>query len=176
MTEYIDVLISNEDLHKRIKEVAEEINRDYAGKEIVLIGALKGAVMFMVDLSKELTCDVKFDFIDVSSYHGSTESSGNVVLNKDIEHDITDAHVLLVEDIVDTGHSLVAIRNTLEKKNPASLKVCALLNKQERREVENLVVDYLGFEIPNKFVVGYGLDYDQRLRNLDYIGIMRFKD
>ncbi len=175
MAEFIDVLISTEELHKRIKEVAQEINNDYANKQVTLVGTLKGAVMFMVDLSKELTCDVKFDFIDVSSYHGGTETSGKVVVNKDLEHDIEDCHVIVIEDIVDTGHSLKTILDMLKDKNPASLKVCSLLNKPERREVEGIEIDYLGFTIENKFVVGYGLDYDQRLRNLDYVGVMRFE-
>ncbi len=175
MAEFIDVLISTEDLHKRIKEVAAEINKDYAGKEVTLVGTLKGAVMFMVDLSKELTCDVKFDFLDVSSYHGGTETTGSVVVNKDLEHDIKGCNAIVVEDIVDTGHSLKTILDLLKIKEPASLKVCSLLNKPERREVEGLEIDYLGFTIENKFVVGYGLDYDQKLRNLDYVGVMRFE-
>ncbi|MFV0519106.1 MAG: hypoxanthine phosphoribosyltransferase [Lachnospirales bacterium] len=175
MAEYIDVLIDRVELQKRIKEVAEEINKDFSGQEIILVGALKGAVMFMVDLAKSITVDCKFDFIDVSSYHGSTTSSGVVKINKDVENDLTNCNVILIEDIVDTGHSMTAIIKTLKTKNPKVLKTCVLLDKPERREVEDINVDYLGFTIPNEFVVGYGLDYDQKLRNLDYVGVMRFE-
>ncbi len=175
VAEFIDVLISREDLQKRIKEVAMEINRDFEGQEIVLVGALKGAVMFMVDLAKSITVDCKFDFIDVSSYHGGTTSTGSVKINKDVENDLTGLNVVLVEDIVDTGHSMTAILSILRSKGPKTLKVCSLLDKPDRREVTGITVDYLGFTIPNKFVVGYGLDYDQKLRNLDYIGVMRFE-
>lgn len=176
--EIVDTLITSENLHKRIEEVAQQINKDYAEKgitEITLIGVLKGAVLFMVDLSKHLNMDVKYDFIDVSSYEGGTDSTGTVTVNKDLEHDIEGKHVIIVEDIIDTGRSLKVVEDIIKAKNPASYEICALLDKPERRVIENVTGKYIGFTIDNVFVIGYGLDYDQRYRNLNFVGTMRFE-
>lgn len=173
MAEYVDMLIIEKDITDRLDALAAEIKNDYAGKTITMVCALKGGVIFMTDLARRLDANVEMDFLRVSSY-GGTESTGSVQLDMAISIDIQDRHVLLVEDIVDTGHTLVFLRNYLESMNPASLKICALLDKPERRIDHNARYDYLGFTIPDKFVVGYGLDYDQRYRNLPYIGILRF--
>jgi len=169
----ISVLISESEIQNRVSELAETIKKDYEGKELILICILKGSLIFMVDLAKKLdTKTTEFDFLEVSSYGDEEVSSGIVKINKDINSSITDRHVLIVEDIIDTGHTLAAIVEHLSRKKPASLKICTLLDKPERREATGIVVDYTGFSIPNKFVVGYGLDYKQKLRNLGYIGVV----
>jgi len=167
--EKVEVLISQSAVKKRIQELADTISKDYAGKEIVLICVLKGAVMFMVDLSKELKIPVAFDFMDVSSYGKDTKSSGIVKIVKDLNESIENKDVLLVEDIIDSGRTLSYLLKVLKERKPASLKLCTLLDKPDRRVVE-VKVDYIGFNIPDEFVVGYGLDYNQKYRNLPYIG------
>jgi len=176
MKEYVTTLISEEAVAKRIGELAEQISADYAGKSVTLICVLKGAVIFMVDLARLLKMPVEFDFMDISSYGSGTESSGNIKINKDLEHSLEGKHVLLVEDIIDSGRTLSHLIKHLQAQSPASLRLCALLDKPDRRVVDDVVVDYEGFVIPDKFVVGYGLDYDQRYRNLPFIGVVNFVD
>ena len=171
--ESVSVLLTAESIEKRVCELAAEIDRDYGGKVITLLGALKGAVVFMSDLARKLTSGVEFDFIKVSSYGDSTESSGDVALMKKPDMNIGGRHILLVEDIVDTGYTLEFLRKYILAQNPASFKVCSLLDKPDRRKVGGgPLFDYLGFAIPDKFVVGYGLDYAQRYRNLPYVGVL----
>lgn len=176
MNKRIEVLISSDDLQKRIKEIAEQINKDFAGEKITLVCVLKGGVMFFTDLAKYLTVDVEFEFLDVSSYGNEQTSSGIVKLNKDLDVPCTGKKVVVVEDIIDTGHSLVRIKDHLLSQQPEILKIAVLLDKPERREAKIEQPDYIGFEIPNKFVVGFGLDDGQLLRNLDYVGYVVFED
>lgn len=164
----IKVMYSMEELQKRIKELGEEISKDYEGKEIVIVSVLKGAIFYTVDLVKNITTDVIIDFMKVSSYEG-TESTGVITIKQDLGIDIEGKHVLIVEDIIDTGRTLRVLREELLKRKPASLKITTLMDKKERREVE-LDADYVGFTIPNKFVVGYGFDIDDRYRNIPYVG------
>lgn len=164
----IKVLINEKRLEKRIKEIAEKIEKDYEGKEIVFIGILKGSVMFMTELAKNIKSDVQFDFMDVSSYEG-TESTGTIKVNKDLRDSIEGKDVIIVEDIIDTGRTLTYLLDYLKKKNPKSIKIATMLSKPSRRVLE-LNVDYIGFSIEDKFVVGYGLDYDEKYRNLPFIG------
>ena len=163
-----EILISEEDIQKRVKELGEEITRDYKDKEILVVCVLKGACMFMSDLIKRIDCSVNIDFMAVSSYGATTKSTGVVKIIKDLDKSIEGKHVLIVEDIIDTGLTLHYLCDNLQSRNPASLKVCTLLDKPARREVE-MKSNYRGFEIPNKFIVGYGLDYNERYRNLPYI-------
>lgn len=166
----IKVLIDEEILNKRIKELAQEISKDYQNEEIVLVCILKGAVYFAVDLSKRITtCPVILDFMKASSYGNSTTTTGVVDLKIDLSTNIENKNVIIVEDIIDSGYTLNYLYDYLRAKNPKTLKICVLLDKKERREKE-IKVDYTGFEIENKFIVGYGLDYEDRYRNLPYIG------
>ena len=170
MEEKIKVLIDKQKLKNRIKEIAKEISVDYKNEEIVLVCILKGAVYFAVDLSKRITdLNVILDFMKVSSYGNLTETTGNVELKLDLNTNIEDKNVIVVEDIIDSGYTLNYLYDYLKSKNPKTLKICVLLDKKERRE-KNIDVDYTGFEIGNKFVVGYGLDYAERYRNLPYVG------
>lgn len=164
----IKVLINEKRLEKRIKEIAEKIEKDYEGKEIVFIGILKGSVMFMTELAKNIKSDVQFDFMDVSSYEG-TESTGTIKVNKDLRDSIEGKDVIIVEDIIDTGRTLTYLLDYLKKKNPKSIRIATMLSKPSRRVLE-LNVDYIGFSIEDKFVVGYGLDYDEKYRNVPFIG------
>jgi len=164
----INVLINKIKLEKRIEEIAKQIDKDYEGKEIVLIGILKGSVMFMAELAKNIKSNVELDFMDVSSYEG-TESTGNVKIKKDIRNSIEGKEVVIVEDIIDTGRTLTYVIEHLKQKNPNSIKIATMLSKPSRRVIE-LDVDYIGFTIEDKFVIGYGLDYDEKFRNLPYIG------
>ena len=173
MSEKIEVLIDEESLNKRIQEVADVINKDYEGKTLHLICVLKGGAMFMCELAKRLTIPVTFDFMSVSSYGAETKSSGVVKIIKDLDNSIEGRDVLIVEDIIDSGNTLAYLLDILEKRGPKSIKLCTLLDKPSRRE-KDVVVDYVCFEIEDKFVLGYGLDYDQRYRNLPYIGVMEF--
>ena len=166
--ENINVLINKARLEKRIEEMAKEIEKDYEGKEIVFLGILKGSVPFMWELSKRIKNNIIFEFIEVSSYKG-TESTGKITLHKDIKDSIEGKDVIIIEDIVDTGRTLNFLLELLKEKNPQSIKIATLLSKPSKRVIE-LNVDYIGFKIDDKFVVGYGLDYDQSLRNLPYIG------
>ncbi len=173
MKEKINVMITEEEISKRILEVADRINKDYEGRELTLICVLKGGVMFMCDLAKRLNLDVRLDFMSVSSYGAETKSSGVVKIIKDLDNSIEGRDVLIVEDIIDSGNTLAYLLDILEKRGPKSIKLCTLLDKPSRRE-KDVVVDYVCFEIEDKFVLGYGLDYDQRYRNLPYIGVMEF--
>ena len=175
MKERVEVLISKEDILKRVEELANQIMADYDGKELYMVCVLKGGIFFMVDLARKIKGDVLFDFMVVSSYGASTTSSGHIKIKKDLDGNIEGKHVLIVEDIIDSGNTLSQLRKFLLERNPASLKICTILDKPSRREVE-VPVDYIGYEIPDAFVVGYGLDYDQRYRNLDYIGVLNFDE
>ncbi len=167
------VLLSEAAIHQRIGELGAQIEAAYAPiGDLLLVGVLKGCTMFMMDLARAVDLPLALDFIAVSSYGSSTESSGVVRMLKDLDTDIAGRHVLIVEDIIDSGLTLAYLREQLLRRNPASLKICALLNKPDRREAD-VTVDYLGFDIPNAFVVGYGLDYAEKYRNLPYIGVLR---
>lgn len=167
------VLLDHERIATRVAELSAAIDRDLADvDDLLLIGVLKGSVMFMVDLARSLQRHVALDFIAISSYGQATKTSGVVRVLKDLDTDIGGRHVVIVEDIIDSGLTLAYLRESLQRRNPASLRVCALLNKPSRREAD-VVVDYVGFDIPNEFVVGYGLDYAERYRNLPYIGVLR---
>ena len=166
-----EVLIDAETLQARIRELGEEINGDYAGREVLLVGVLKGAVFFMADLMRNLNVPCEVDFMAISSYGAATDSSGVVRILKDLDINIRDRHVLVVEDIIDSGLTLSYLMRNLESREPASLEICALLTKPERREIE-VPVRWIGFEIPNKFVIGYGLDFAERYRNLPYVGVL----
>ncbi len=173
MSERISVLISEEEVITRIKEMAAKINETYAGKPLHLVCVLKGGAFFMCELAKYLTMPVSLDFMSVSSYGSATKSSGIVKIVKDLDEPIKDKDVLVVEDIVDSGRTLSYLMEMLRDREPASLHLCTLLDKPDRRVVD-VTVDYTGFQIPDAFVVGYGLDYDQRYRNLPYIGVVEF--
>ena len=171
MAEKIKVLISEEEVDARIKEMAEKISADYAGKTVHLIGILKGSVFFMCELAKRITIPVTLDFISVSSYGKGTQSSGVVKFNKDLDETIEGRDVIIVEDILDSGRTLSYVVDIMKRRNPASLEVITLLDKPDRRVVP-VTLAMTGFEIPDKFVVGYGLDYAQKYRNLPYIGVV----
>ena len=171
MADKIRVLLPEEDVNKRISEVAEQISKDYEGKEIHLICILKGSIFFTCELAKRITSPVEIDFMSVSSYGAGTSSSGVVKIGKDLDTTIEGKNVLVVEDIIDSGRTLSYLIQNLKTRNPKSLKLCTLLDKPDRR-VCDVKVDYVGFEIPDEFVVGYGLDYDQKYRNLPYIGVV----
>src|SRR5262245_8850225 len=167
------ILLTSEQIQTRIMELGEQIVRDYKPLgDLLLVGVLKGCVMFMVDLARAIPFPLALDFIATSSYGQSTESSGVVRLLKDLDTDIAGRHVLIVEDIIDSGLTLEYLRSQLLRRNPASLRICALLNKPERR-VGDVPVDYLGVDIPNELSVGNGLDYGDRYRNLPYIGVLK---
>jgi hypoxanthine phosphoribosyltransferase len=167
-----DVLVGPQDLQRRVGELAAEISADYEGRDLVLIGVLKGAVFFVADLMRELTVPCELDFMAVTSYGSSTDSSGVVRILKDLDSSIEGRDVLIVEDIIDSGLTLHYLMRNLRARNPRSLEVCALLTKPERRRVD-LPIRYVGFEIPNRFAIGYGLDFDQRYRNLGYVAALR---
>lgn len=167
----IDVLIDEEKIEKRITELANEIMKDYEGENIVLLGILRGSVIFMSELAKKIKNDMELEFIQIQSYEGE-ESTGKIKLTQDLTGEIEGKNVIIVEDIIDTGRSLSFLLEYLKKFNPKSLKICTLLSKPSRRLIE-IPVDYTGFTIGNEFVVGYGLDYNQKYRNLPYIGIWR---
>lgn len=166
----IKALLTREEVEKRIKELAKEIEKDYCGKDLLVIGLLKGSIMFMSDLIKEMDLPVMIDFMSVSSYSGTT-STGVINVLKDTDISVKDKDVLIVEDIIDTGLTLSHVKKLLEDRGAKSLKICTLLDKPSRRTIE-MKGDYVGFEIPDEFVVGYGLDYDQHHRNLPYVGIV----
>ena len=170
--EIAKVLITEAEAKKRIAELADQINRDYEGKEYTVVVTLRGAVMFFADLFRQLTGNVDCDFIAVSSYGATTSTTGEVKMSKDLSSPIKGKHIIIVEDIIDTGITLSYLQKMFSAREPASLKVCSFLDKPSRREVE-IEGDYIGFTIPNEFVVGYGLDYDEKYRNLPYIGVLR---
>ena len=169
MAENVRILLKEEEVDKRIAEVAAMINRDYAGKEVHLICILKGGVFFTCELAKRLTVPVSMDFMSVSSYGSGTESSGVVRIVKDLDESIAGKNVLIVADIIDSGRTLAYLIEILKQRNPESIHLCTLLDKPERRVKKQVKVDYTCFEIPDEFVVGFGLDYDQKYRNLPYI-------
>ena len=175
MAEHVRVLLTEEEVDARIKEIGQQISRDYAGKQVHLICVLRGGSFFMCELAKRITVPVSLDFMSVSSYGSDTKSSGVVKIVKDLDDSVKDKEVLVVEDIVDSGRTLSYLMEMLRDRGPSSLRLCTLLDKPERRVID-VKVDYTGFQIPDEFVVGYGLDYDQRYRNLPYIGIVEFDD
>jgi hypoxanthine phosphoribosyltransferase len=166
-----EILIDEETLRDRVAELGAEISVDYAGRDLMLIGVLKGAVFFMADLMRAIDVHCEVDFMAISSYGASTDSSGVVRILKDLDANIEGRNVLVVEDIIDSGLTLSYLMRNLRARNPATLEVCALLTKPERREIQ-VPVRYIGFEIPNRFVVGYGLDFAERYRNLRYVGVL----
>ena len=174
MTNNIEkVLLSEEQIQNRIREMGEELSREYAGKNPIFVGVLKGVVVFYADMVRRITVPCQFDFMWISSYSG-TESKGQMEVKRDISQDIQGRHVVILEDIFDTGNSLEFTYNHLLEKEPASLKICTLLDKPERRRPGvTIKPDYTGFVIPNEFVVGYGLDFNERYRNLPYVGVLK---
>jgi hypoxanthine phosphoribosyltransferase len=170
-----EVLIAEEELRKRVKELAKQIEKDYQGKDLVAVGILKGALLFLADLVKAVNLPLTYDFMDVSSYGANTESTGEVRILKDLSMKIEGKDVLIVEDIIDTGYTLSYLLENLKTRKPASVKICCLLDKTSRRKV-SVPVDYVGFEIPDAFAVGYGLDYAERYRNLPYIGVLELSE
>ena len=166
-----EILVQADDLQRRVRELGEEITRDYDGKELLLVCVLKGAVFFLSDLMRHITVPCEVDFMAVASYGSSTDSSGVVRILKDLDVALEGRHVLIVEDIIDSGLTLQYLLRSLGARNPQSIEVCALLTKPERRKVE-LEPRYVGFEIPNCFVVGYGLDHGERYRNLPYVAVL----
>jgi hypoxanthine phosphoribosyltransferase len=166
-----EVLIEEQALHARVAELGEEISADYAGRDLLLVGVLKGAVFFMADLMRALTIPCEVDFMAISSYGAASDSSGVVRILKDLDIPLAGRDVLVVEDIIDSGLTLSYLMRTLRAREPASLEVCALMTKPARREID-VPVRYVGFEIPNRFVIGYGLDYAERYRNLPYVGVL----
>lgn len=173
MAERIKVLLSEEEVDTRIKQIGEQISKDYHDREVHLICVLKGGSFFMCELAKRISVPVTMDFMSVSSYGGDTKSSGVVKIVKDLDESIKDKDVIVVEDIVDSGRTLSYLMELLQGREPATLRLCTLLDKPDRRVVD-VDVDYTGFQIPDEFVVGYGLDYDQKYRNLPYIGVVEF--
>lgn len=167
-----EVLVTEEQLQRRVSELAAEVSRDYQGRELLLVAILKGAVPFLADLMRQLELPCELDFMAVSSYGSSTDSSGVVRILKDLDRPIDGREVLIVEDIIDSGLTLNYLLRSLRARNPASLEVCALLTKPERRRVD-LPIRYVGFEIPNRFAVGYGLDLEERYRNLSHVAALR---
>jgi hypoxanthine phosphoribosyltransferase len=166
-----EILIDEDELQRRIAELGDEISADYRGRDLLLLGVLKGAVFFMSDLMRRLTIPCEIDFMAISSYGASTDSSGVVRILKDLDINIEGRHVLVVEDIIDSGLTLSYLLRMLESREPESLEICALLTKPERREID-VDVRYTGFEIPNRFVIGYGLDFAERYRNLPYVAVL----
>ena len=171
MAEKITVLITEEEIDRRVRELAAQISKDYEGRKIRMVGILKGASFFMCELAKRITVPVSIDFMQVSSYGGATESTGTVRIRKDLDESIEGLDVIIVEDIVDSGRTLAFLGDFLKSKGAKSIRYCTRLDKPERRVVD-LKADYAGFEIPDQFVVGYGMDYDQEYRNLPYIGVV----
>lgn len=172
MQDKISVLLSEEELDKRIREMGEQISRDYEGKQVHLICVLKGGTFFMCELAKHITVPVSIDFMSVSSYGDSSVSSGIVKIIKDLDKPLEGKDVIVVEDIIDTGRTLSYLLKVLSDRRPNSLKLATMLDKPDRRVVDDVNVDYTGFEIPDEFVVGYGLDYAEKYRNLPYIGVL----
>ena len=172
MADKIRVLLTEEEVNKKISEVAAQINKDYEGKEVHLICILKGGVFFTCELAKRLTIPVSLDFMSVSSYGSGTKSSGVVKIIKDLDEPLEGKNVIIVEDIIDSGRTLAYLIEVLKQRNPKNIELCTLLDKPERRVKKQVKVKYTCFTIPDEFVVGYGLDYDQKYRNLPYIGVV----
>ena len=171
MAEKISVLLSEEEVDKKIQEIGEQISKDYAGEQVHLVCVLRGGAFFLCELAKRITVPVSLDFMSVSSYGGDTKSSGVVKIVKDLDDSLADKNVIVVEDIVDSGRTLSYLLEMLKDRGPKSMRLCTLLDKPDRRVVD-VKVDYTGFQIPDEFVVGYGLDYAQKYRNLPYIGVV----
>ncbi len=171
--EIVHEMFSEKQVEERILQMAEQINKEYEGKSLHIICVLKGSVFFFTELAKRLTMPITIDFMAASSYEAGTVSTGKLQMRKDLDEPIEGLHCLIVEDIVDTGRTLSMVKKMLLARNPASLKICSLLDKPSRREVE-IETEYIGFEVPDQFVVGYGLDYAQKYRNLPYIGSLEF--
>jgi len=167
----LKVLIDEESLQNKVEEIANQIMKDYEGEDLIFVCILKGSTFFTVDLARRMTNNVQLEFMKVSSYGENTTSSGKITLELDMKQNIAGKNVIVIEDIIDTGHTLSYILDHLKERKPNTLKLCALLDKTERREVE-IDIDYVGFEIPNKFVVGYGLDYNESYRVLPYVGYL----
>lgn len=167
-----EILIPENQIQKKIEELGNKISRDYQDKELICIGVLRGAIIFLADLARNIKVPMLIDFMAISSYGASTESSGVVRILKDLDENIENKDVLIIEDIIDTGLTLDYLLRMLKSRNPASLRVCTLLNKKERRQI-NVPIDYCGFDIPDKFVVGYGLDYNGLYRNIPYILVLK---
>ena len=167
-----EVLLPEKDLQKAVKKLGKQISADYEGKNLMLVAVLKGSVIFMADLMRAITIPVSIDFMSVSSYGAGVKSSGVVKIIKDLDHDLTGYDVLIVEDILDSGLTLSYLTNVLRQRNVSSIKICTLLDKPDRRQVD-IKPDYACFVVPDKFVVGYGLDYDQKYRNLPYVGVLK---
>lgn len=174
MAEKIKVLLSEEEVDERIRELGEQISRDYEGKEIHMVCVLKGGTFFMCELAKRITVPVSLDFMSVSSYGSGTESSGIIKIVKDLDEPLEGKDVIVVEDIIDSGRTLSHLLKLLGERKPSSLRLCTLLDKPDRRVID-VDIDYTGFAIPDEFIVGYGLDYAQKYRNLPYIGIVEFE-
>ena len=175
MKEKVSVLIPEEELTAKIRELGETVSREFEGEDIVIVCVLKGAVFFATELAKRITVPVTMDFMIASSYGSSTISSGEVVISKDLDTDIAGRNVVIAEDIIDTGNTLSKLKRVFENRGAKTVKVCAMLDKPDRRTAP-ITGDYVGFSIPDKFVVGYGLDYDQKYRNLPYIGVVEFEE
>lgn len=173
MSEHVVKMIEEEDVDSRIVELAKKIDEEYEGEEVFLVCVLRGAAFFACELAKRITIPVTLDFMQVSSYGSGTRSTGEVKIVKDIDLSMRDKNVIIVEDIVDTGNTLSTLKDFFTQRKAKSVKICSLLDKPDRREV-NVDIDYVGFTIPDKFVVGYGLDYDQKYRNLPYVGVVEF--
>ena len=173
MAENVRVLLTEEEVDRKIQEIGEQISKDYAGEQVHLVCVLRGGAFFMCELAKRITVPVSLDFMSVSSYGGDTKSSGVVKIVKDLDDSLAGKNVIVVEDIVDSGRTLSYLLEMLNDRGPKSMRLCTLLDKPDRRVVD-VKVDYTGFQIPDEFVVGYGLDYDQKYRNLPYIGIVKF--
>ena len=166
------VLVSEEEIKQIIKRLGEQITEDYRGKKLLLVSVLKGAVVFMADLIRNIDLPLEIDFMVVSSYGAGTSTSGNVKILKDLNIDVEDYHILIVEDILDSGVTLSSLKQILESRKPASFKICTFLDKPDRRKAD-IVADYTGLAVPDEFVVGYGLDYDEKYRNLPYVGVLK---
>lgn len=174
MAERVRVLLTEQEVDAKIQEIGEQISKDYAGQQVHLVCVLKGGSFFMCELAKRISVPVSIDFMSVSSYGSETKSSGVVKIVKDLDESLEGKNVIVIEDIVDSGRTLSYLLEILKGRGPASLRLCTLLDKPERRVID-VKVDYTGFNIPDEFVVGYGLDYDQRYRNLPYIGVVEFE-
>ncbi len=173
MSDYVkEILISEEEIRERVKELGAEITEDYEGEEILVIGILKGSVIFMSELVQRIGKPVKMDFMDVSSYGTKSVSTGEIEIIKDIEYSIKDKNILIVEDIIDTGYTLNYLVKDLEERGAKSVKICTFLDKIDRREVD-IPIDYIGYEVPDEFIVGYGLDYAEMYRNLPYVAALK---
>ena len=170
--ETIDVLFTEAQVDERVRQIAAQISKDYEGEEVHLVCILKGSIFFAADLAKRITCPVTLDFMSVSSYGDGTESSGRVRIAKDLDENIAGKNVIVIEDIIDSGRTLSFLLEMLSARKPKSLKLCTFLNKPDRRVID-IPVDYIGFDIPDKFVVGYGMDYAQKYRALPYIGVVK---